>query len=382
VVPRSRTIGSAAIGSVVVLALATLTYAETASRAAPTPPYVLKRIARSFQQPVYVTTAPGDPTRLFVVLRQGAIRVLRGGRLEPTPFLDIRRRVQTGGEMGLLSIAFHPDYQANGLVYTAFNDEGDGQPVTVAEYRTTGGRIDPASERILVRVPHPNSPYHNGGQLQFGPDGRLYVGVGDGGYTQGRTALIPDPNGNAQNLGVLLGKIFRLDVAAPSPAPEIVAFGLRNPWRFAFAPNGDMIIGDVGWNTAEEVDVLPSAAGLVNFGWSVYEGRRKRPNAGELNSAGRLTGPVLTYATGTRRNCSIVGGYVYRGHAVARLRGRYVFGDYCSGRIWSVRISNGRASNLRLEPVKVPNLDSFGEDGAGELYAISFSGGIYRFAAR
>lgn len=351
-----------------------------ASREASKPPFVLKRVAKGLRQPVYVTSAPGEPGRLYVVLRPGTVRVLERGRLSRGFVLDLRRRVQTFGEMGLLSIAFHPSYASNGLVYAFFNDQGDEKWVTVAEYHVQDRQVEPASERVLVRVSHQESPFHNGGQLQFGPDGKLYAAVGDGGYTT-EGGLKPDPHGNAQNLGVLLGKIFRLDVGLPSPAPEIVAYGLRNPWRFSFAPGGDMVIGDVGWNRVEELDVLRPGEGLVNFGWSVFEGRDRRPNAGSLNSAGRLVGPAHTYPTGRRGNCSIVGGYVYRGR-IPRLRDRYVFGDYCSGRIWSVRISGGQASRRRLEPVKLPGLVSFGEDGAGELYAVSIRGNLYRFARR
>jgi glucose/arabinose dehydrogenase len=367
---------------VCLVSVAGATCGSSESRAVLTPGYRLAPAARGLAQPMYVTAAPGERDRLYVVLRRGTVRVLERGRLRPELFLDVRDRVQWYGEMGLLSIAFHPDYAANGLMYAAFNDLGAERPVTVVEYPVRNGRAEAASGRVLVRVPHPDSPYHNGGQLQFGPDGRLYVGVGDGGYLRGGEVLVPDPHGNAQNLDVLLGKIFRFDVAAATPTPELVAYGVRNPWRFSFAPNGDLIIGDVGWDRVEEVDVLPSGSGLVNFGWSVYEGRRLRPNAGALNSAGILTGPALTYPTGTRRNCSIIGGYVYRGRAAPSLRGRYVFGDYCSGRIWSVRIANGRASGLRLEPVKVPALNSFGESLTGELYAVSLSGTVYRFARR
>ena len=351
-----------------------------ASRGASRPAFVLKRVAKGLRQPVYVTAAPGEAGRVYVVLRPGTVRVLEHGRLRRGFFLDLRRRVQTFGEMGLLSIAFHPGYASNGLVYAFFNDQGDEKWVTVAEYRVGNGQVDPTSERVLVRVAHQDSPYHNGGQLQFGPDGKLYVAVGDGGYTT-EGGLQPDPHGNAQNLGVLLGKIVRLDVGVPSPAPEIVAYGLRNPWRFSFVPGGDMVIGDVGWNRVEELDVLRAGEGLVNFGWSAFEGQDRRPNAGPPNTAGRLVGPAHTYPTGRRGNCSIVGGYVYRGR-VLRLRDRYVFGDYCSGRIWSVRITGGQISRRRLEPVKLPGLVSFGEDLAGELYAVSIRGSVYRFARR
>lgn len=346
------------------------------------PAYRLRQVARGLQQPLYVAAAPGEPARLYVVLRRGIVRVLERGRLRPASFLDVRSRIQLFGEMGLLSIAFHPDYQSNGLVYAAFNDDVDGYPVTVAEYHVRNGQVDRSTERVLLRVPHRDSPYHNGGHLQFGPDGKLYLAVGDGGYIRDGGRLIPDPHENAQNLDVLLGKLMRLDPAAAAPVPEIVAYGLRNPWRWAFAPNGDVVIGDVGWNSAEEIDVLPAGSGLVNFGWSVYEGRRARPNAGALNPAGRLVGPAFTYATRVKGNCSIIGGYVYRGRAVPRLRGRYVFGDYCSGRIWSVRIADGRVTGRRLEPVKVPGLNSFGEDLTGELYAVSQRGRAYRFARR
>jgi glucose/arabinose dehydrogenase len=350
-------------------------------RQASKPPFALKRVVRRLRQPLYVASAPGEPDRLYVVLRPGTVRVLERGRLRPGFFLDLRRRVQSFGEMGLLSIAFHPNYASNGLVYAVFNDEGEEMPVTVAEYHVRDRQVDATTERVLVRVPHSDSPYHNGGQLQFGPDGKLYVSVGDGGYLREGGRLTPDPHENAQNLGVLLGKIFRLDVGARTPAPETVAYGLRNPWRFSFAPDGNMLIGDVGWNRAEELDVLPAGAGLVNFGWSVYEGRARRPNAGPLNTAGRLVGPTLTYPTGKKGNCSITGGYLYRGR-VPRLRNRYVFGDYCSGRIWSVRFTDGRASGRRLEPVRLPGLASFGEDLTGELYAVSLRGGVYRFARR
>jgi glucose/arabinose dehydrogenase len=346
------------------------------------PSYRLLRLARGLKMPVFVTPAPGEPGRIYVVLRQGSVRIRERGRFRPGLFLDLRQRVQVFGEMGLLSIAFHPDYAANGLVYAAYNADRDDHAVTVAEFRARDGRFDAGSERVLARVPHADSPYHNGGQLEFGPDGKLYVGVGDGGYLREGGRLTPDPHGNAQNLQVLLGKIFRLAVGGAAPAPEIVAYGLRNPWRFSFAPDGGLVIGDVGWNTTEEVDVLPAGSGLVNFGWSVYEGRRQRPNAGSLDTAGRLTGPALTYPTGRRGNCTIIGGYVYRGRAVPRLRGRYVYGDYCSGRIWSVLLRDGRATGRLLEPVRLRGLTSFGVDLAGELYAVSYGGGLYRFARR
>jgi glucose/arabinose dehydrogenase len=229
-------------------------------------------------------------------------------------------------------------------------------------------------------VPHAESPYHNGGQVAFGPDGLLYVSVGDGGYLRDGANLIPDPHGNAQNLDVLLGKIFTIDIDRRSPRAEIVAYGLRNPWRFSFdPPSGDLIIGDVGYNSWEEIDVLEAGEGLANFGWSAYEGRQRRSST--VSGRGRLVPPALTYAR-AGRNCSVIGGYVYRGRAVPTLRGRYVFGDYCGGKIWSIRIRGGRAYGRRLEPVRVPSLASFGEDGSGELYAVSLEGTVFRFGGR
>jgi glucose/arabinose dehydrogenase len=325
---------------------------------------------------VLVVSAPGEAGALYVVERRGLVRVLAGGRLRATPFLDVRAVVSTGGERGLLSLAFAPDFASSRRAYVLYTDRaGD---VTVAEVGVDSGRA--MVTRTLVRVPHGDSLYHNGGHLAFGRDGRLYASVGDGGYL-GRD---PDPHGNAQNLDVLLGKLVRIDVGASEPALELVAYGLRNPWRWSFdRATGDLVIGDVGWNGTEEVDVLPAGEpGLVNFGWSVYEGRRRRNTVVELNERGRLVFPALTYLTHVRENCSIVGGYVYRGPAIARLRGRYVYGDYCTGRVWSVRLAGGRATGNRLEPFRVPRLVSFGEDARGELYAVSLGGAVYRFARR
>ena len=336
----------------------------------------LVRVA-NVRLPTYATAPRSEPGRLYVVERQGRVRVLERGRLRRQPFMDIARLVGLGGERGLLSIAFHPRYAATRLVYAAYTAR-DGA-VTVAEYRSSGAKVVDSSRRVLARVPHDESPYHNGGQLEFGRDGLLYVSVGDGGY-YGRE---PDPHGNSQNLDALLGKIFALDVAEADPQPRIVAYGLRNPWRFSVDPaSGDLLIADVGWNRLEELDRLPAnAAAPANFGWSVYEGRSARRSGGpipELNRAGSLTWPILTYATNVRGNCAIVGGYVYRGTRVPRLRGRYVFGDYCSGRIWSVAIRGGRAVGRRLEPIRVPYLASFGQDARGEVYALGLNGGVFR----
>ncbi|MBD0349442.1 MAG: PQQ-dependent sugar dehydrogenase [Thermoleophilia bacterium] len=359
--------------------LAGVRLVDGANRASP---YVLRRIASGLASPVYVTAPRTERDRLYVVLRSGAVRILARGRLQPRPFLDLRGDVSVSGEMGLLSIAFPPDYATTRRFYAIFNDvEG---ALRLVEYHVADGRADESSARVLVRIPHEDSPYHNGGQLAFGPDGWLYAGVGDGGYfREDGVRTRPDPRGNSQNTSVLLGKLFRLDVAEPDPQPVVVAYGLRNPWRFSFAPrSGDLVVADVGWNAVEEVNLLQRGSPLRNFGWSIYEGRQRRnPEHVQLNPAGRLTWPILTYETHRNGNCSITGGYVYRGR-IARLRGRYVFGDYCSGRIWSTVIRNGRASRRRVEPYRVRALASFGEDANGELYAISLRGAIYRFARR
>ncbi|HEV2901716.1 MAG TPA: PQQ-dependent sugar dehydrogenase [Gaiellaceae bacterium] len=343
---------------------------------APRPALRLIPVA-TFRAPVHATAPRNERGRLYVVERAGRIRVVAARRVLSPPFLDIRRLVGVGGERGLLSAAFHPDHAANGLLYVAYTARISGA-VTVAEYRRVGARVDAASERVLVSVPHEHGPFHNGGQLAFGPDGLLYVGVGDGGYA----GQSPDPDGNSQNRNVLLGKLFRLDPSAANPQPELVAYGLRNPWRFSFdRASGDLYLADVGWRTNEEVNHLAAGStGLVDFGWSVYEGRRRRSTTVERDPAGRLVFPVHTYPTNIADNCSITGGFVYRGRAVERLRGRYVFGDYCSGRIWSLIVRGGRAPRARLEPVRARDLVSFAEDAAGELYAVTLTGRIYRFA--
>jgi len=252
------------------------------------PRYRLRRLARRLQQPVHVTAAPGDRQRLYVVQRTGRVRVLVDGKLTARIFLDLRGQVSLSGEEGLFSIAFHPNYASNGLVYAAYNRRPD-DAVTVVEYESDGTRVDRSSARVLVSVPHEDSAYHNGGQLAFGPDGLLYAGIGDGGYELRGSRFFPDPHGNSQKLDVLLGKIFRLDVTSPAPRAEIVAYGLRNPWRFSFdVPTGRLVIGDVGWNEREEVDVVPAGSGLVNLGWSVYEGRLRRSTEVRLNRNGIL----------------------------------------------------------------------------------------------
>jgi glucose/arabinose dehydrogenase len=314
---------------------------------------------RGFDQPLDMQPIPGTG-RLAVVEKTGLVRVVQHGSLQPDALLDLRGRVSTGSEQGLLSIAFPPGYREGGDAYVDYTDSaGDTH---VARLDTATGSL---ADVVVIHQPYTN---HNGGALAFGPDGLLYVGMGDGG-SEG------DPHGNGQNRDTLLGKILRFDVGSPTPEPQQFAYGLRNPWRFAFDGH-DLWIGDVGQNTWEEVDRIDAgAAPGANLGWNAYEGREVYKQQ-QIDSS-RLVFPVAVYSH--RLGCSITGGYVYRGADVPALRGRYVFGDYCSGRIWSLPVSGGKPS--LLPGIRVPGLSSFGRDASGELYAISLEGTIWRFTA-
>jgi glucose/arabinose dehydrogenase len=332
----------------------------------------LVAVARDLDSPVHVAAAPGEPDRLYVVEQAGRIRIVEGGRVEAKPFLDVTSDVVSGGEQGLLSVAFHPDYAENGLLYVNYTDlRGDTR---VVEYRALEDRTaaEPASRRFLLAIDQPYSN-HNGGQLVFGPDGRLWVGMGDGGAGG-------DPENRAQNLSSLLGKLLTLDVSESRPVPEIAAYGLRNPWRFSFdRESGDLWIGDVGQGEFEEVDRLPrdEVGTLTNFGWDVFEGDATYEEK-EPNPEGTLVGPVAVYDHS--EGCSVTGGFVYRGDEVPALLGRYVYGDYCSGTVWSIA-GDGARESVRRAPIEVDGLTSFGEDGRGELYVASTSGTVFRIAA-
>jgi glucose/arabinose dehydrogenase len=351
------------------LALATLVAATATgvSFAAGNASPRLAVVARGLSSPVDAVQAPGEPGRVYVVEQGGLIRVVERGRVRPAPFLDVRSLVVAGGEQGLLGLAFSPRYARDKTFYVNYTASPDGS-TRVVRYRAAGGRAVPGSAQEILRVDQPYAN-HNGGNLVFGPDGKLWVGLGDGGSGG-------DPENRAQNPDTLLGKMFRFDVRQAKPTPELVAIGLRNPWRYSFdRATGDLWIGDVGQGTIEEVDRLPRATtGLVNFGWSVFEGRNRFSD--RTLGPGRLVQPVAQYTHAS--GCSITGGFVYRGKAVPRLAGRYVFGDYCSGTIWSIPARGGA---MRKEPVRVDQLTSFGEslDGA-TLYAVSGGGTLFRFA--
>jgi glucose/arabinose dehydrogenase len=326
----------------------------------------------TFAAPVYATSAPGEPDNLYVVEQAGRIMVLQNGKTRPTPFLDIRPLVQAGGEQGLLSVAFDPAYATNHRFYVDYTDvHGDTR---VVRYTSNGTRANPGSAKQLLFVKDFASN-HNGGQLQFGPDKRLYWGNGDGGGGG-------DPQHNGQSLARAFAKIYRLNVNVPKVYWQMVAYGLRNPWRFSFdRANGDLYIGDVGQGAWEEIDYLKHGfSGLTNFGWNHYEGRHIYEADTALLARGPYKPPVAEYTHSTG-GCSVTGGYVYRGKAVPAAVGRYFYGDYCSGTIWSFKIANGKAVSLRREPFEVKGLSSFGEDSNGELYLMSVdSGSLFRLA--
>jgi glucose/arabinose dehydrogenase len=352
---------------------ATTTSASTTTDASEPATLDLEEFATGFDQPVDAVSAPGDPDRVYVVEQPGRIMVAEDGQVRDRPFLDIRDRVSCCGERGLLSVAFHPDYAENGRFYVDYtNLDGDTR---VVEFRANPGDAVPhaGSPKELLAVEQPFSN-HNGGQLVFGPDGLLYVGMGDGGGAG-------DPEENGQDLDSRLGKLLTLDVDERGADWQVAAYGLRNPWRFTFdAANGDLYIGDVGQGSIEEIDALawPSAE-LPNFGWNLFEGSQ-RYATGEPNPEGRLVAPVAEYTHAD--GCSVTGGYVYRGTAIAGLAGRYFYGDYCSGIVWSFRLRGGKATGERREPFTVDQLTSFGLDPDGELLLVSGAGTVYRLVAR
>jgi glucose/arabinose dehydrogenase len=330
------------------------------------------------QQPVAMAVRPGDRA-VYVAEQTGAVRALRAGKVDPTPVVDLSDQVTAGGEQGLLGLAFSPDGR---FLYLNFTDtDGDSR---VVELTMRGGRADPGSLRLLLRVEDPFAN-HNGGQLAFGPDRLLYIAFGDGGGGG-------DPEGNGQSLGTLLGKILRID---PRPAggrpyrvpsgnpfvgrgggarPEIWAYGLRNPWRFSFDPaSGDLWIGDVGQNAWEEVDREPARSGGRNYGWN----RREGLHAFEGERPAGAVDPVIEYGR-EGGACTVIGGSVYWGRRIPGLRGAYLYGDFCAGWVRAARVRGGRVAEQRDLGLSVPNLTSFGVDPAGELYAMSLAGPVYR----
>ncbi|HEX6748364.1 MAG TPA: PQQ-dependent sugar dehydrogenase [Longimicrobium sp.] len=344
----------------------------------------LVEVAGGLDHPLFLTSPPSDP-RLFVVEQTGKIRIIQNGSLRAAPFLDVTSLITSGGERGLLSMAFHPHYATNGFFYVYYTDRnGDTR---VVRYHVSGDPnvADPQSAMVVLGVAQPFAN-HNGGLLLFGPDGKLYVGLGDGGGGG-------DPQGNGQNLAALLGKILRIDVdgaqpyAIPADNPfagqagrrgEIWIYGVRNPWRFSFDASSSLLyVADVGQNAWEEVNVVSARTGGLNFGWNLMEGMHCY-NAGSCSQQG-LTLPVAEYGHGD--GCSITGGYVYRGSAIPAVRGHYFYSDYCNGWLRSFRWDGAQAADPRQWDVgSIGNVTSFGEDMSHELYITTAGGRVLRIA--
>jgi glucose/arabinose dehydrogenase len=326
----------------------------------------------TFSKPVFLTPSPDDTDRLFVVEQDGRILILTGGQRNSSPFLDISEQLSTGGERGLLGLAFHPRYSSNGRFFLNYTRAQDGATV-IAEYRVSSDpdKADP-HERILLTIPQPYRN-HNGGMVAFGPDALLYIGMGDGGSGG-------DPENRAQNREELLGKFLRIDVDGSPPyrippdnpfvgqegKPEIFALGLRNPWRFSFdRKTGELWAADVGQHTWEEINVIEKGK---NYGWRLLEGTHCFNPTTDCKRLPDLVDPLTEYHQEQGR-CSVTGGYVYRGTRIPILQGTYLFGDFCSGEIWGFR--NGQTHLLLDTDLQI---SSFGEDRKGELYVIGHQG--------
>lgn len=343
----------------------------------------VEEVARGLDNPVYLT-APASDLRSFIVEQPGRIRVVENGKLLEKPFLDIRNKVGYGGERGLLSVAFHPQYGANGFLFVNYTDKkGDTR---IERYTASSDKnvADPASAKLILAIDQPYAN-HNGGLNLFGPDGMLYIGMGDGG-SQG------DPHGNGQNRNVLLGKLLRINVdrgdpyVVPAGNPyakgggrgEIWALGLRNPWRFAFdRVSGLLYIADVGQDKYEEIDIAPMSAAGVNYGWNTMEGTScyKVP----LCATTGLQKPAFSYSHDGGA-CSIIGGFVYRGRKIPEIQGQYFYSDYCNGWVRSYSYTadgTNRAWHQWLDG-GLGSIVSFGEDAQGELYICSSNGRVYR----
>ena len=358
-------------------------------------------VTEGLSSPVLVTSAPGDATRLYVVEQGGVVRIIKDGVLSPTPFLDISSRVENDGQRGLLGLAFHPDFANNRRVFVhhSWSDPAAEPGVAavgdtiVGEYVATDADAADGSTWKLVLTQSQPEATNNGGSLEFGSDGMLYLGLGDGGG-------VGDPHGtigNAQDPQTWLGKILRIDVTAPADpglayaipsgnmAPpflsEIWDYGLRNPYRFSFdACTGALYVGDVGQDAFEEIDVEPAGAGNRNYGWRLMEGNACYLPAIDCDPGG-LTAPVFTYSHSDPDQGgagSVTGGYVYRGSTSPALRGAYVFGDFVSAKMWLMRWDGSSPPTVTELSAGGMALSSFGQDTNGEVYVVDYNGGIYR----
>ncbi|MFL5776673.1 MAG: PQQ-dependent sugar dehydrogenase [Chloroflexota bacterium] len=387
---------ASAAGAIVVAVVAALTFAVPATVGLTFDPnkvnVALRPAGAGFDNPILLTYADDGSRRHFVVEQTGRVRTLESGPVG-TPFLDVHTRISCCGERGLLGLAFHPSFASNGKLYVDYTRAGDGATV-IDEYRVTSNRndVDENTRRQLLAIAQPYAN-HNGGGIAFGPDGYLYIGMGDGGSGG-------DPQDRAQNLNSLLGKMLRIDVNGTSSgkayriptsnprvgktgADEIWAWGLRNPWRWSFdRVTGDLWIGDVGQAAWEEVDRSTAASGGgrgVNYGWDDMEGRHcYEPMSGCLTSGRALPLAEYAHAASGTDNCSITGGLVYRGVHYPLMRGGYFFADYCSGRIWVVSATAAAPAIPRLLPIAAPSIVSFGTDDDGDLFVVSHTGTIQR----
>ena len=347
----------------------------------------LEVVASGLSSPLYLTAPANDP-RLFIVTQTGQIRIVQNGQLLPTPFLDVASRITSGGERGLLSVAFDPAYATNGFFYVNYTDRNGDTNVERYRVGANPNVADPASAKRILFVDQPFAN-HNGGHLLFGADGMLYVAMGDGGSAG-------DPQNNGQNRGSLLGKLLRIDVsrgdpyAIPADNPfanqpgargEVWAFGLRNQWRIAFdRTDRQLYVADVGQNAIEEINVVAASTAGVNYGWRVMEGGQCY-NAANCDRSG-MTQPVSTYSHAGGA-CSVTGGIVYRGQRIPELRGHYFYGDYCAGWVKSFRYANGQVTQSQDRALgSIGSILSFGEDAAGEMYLLSSNGTVYRFVQR
>lgn len=340
-------------------------------------------LVEDLDAPLHVVSPPSDP-RLFIVEQTGRIVVFEPGQgLRDTPFLDLSDRVTCCGEQGLLSLAFHPEYATNGFAFATFTDEDGSVRVERFTVSSDPNVANPASAKVVIVVEHPNFGNHNGGLSLFGPDGMLYVGLGDGGGGG-------DPSGHGQNLGTLLGSLLRIDVDSYEPyeippdnpfvgragaREEIWAYGLRNPWRFAFdSTSGELYIADVGQFLWEEVNRVPAGQGGQNYGWNVMEGAHCF-NAGSCSQAG-LTLPIYEYDHDD--GCSITGGHVYRGTAIPDVIGHYLFADFCEGWVRSLAPGGANQQVFEWDLGDLGKITSFGVDAFGELYIVTANGRVYR----
>ncbi|MFY9268134.1 MAG: PQQ-dependent sugar dehydrogenase [Candidatus Manganitrophaceae bacterium] len=364
------------------------------------PSIQLQPIVSGLNQPLGLSAAGDGSGRLFIVEQPGTIRIWEKGALLEKPFLDIQDRVTAGGEKGLLGLAFHPAFSENRRFFVNYTSSEGGLHTVISEFKAgpLPNEADKGSERILLTIPQPFSN-HNGGDIHFGPDRFLYIGMGDGGSAN-------DPQGNGQNLSSLLGKMLRIDIdkkeggkeyGIPSDnpfggeikgdharvgkegaAPEIWAFGLRNPWRFSFDPVGGLLYaGDVGQNAREEIDLIRRGG---NYGWNVMEGTICTPAVNPVCDKSRFDPPIVDYPRS--EGTTVIGGYVYRGKVIPALAGAYLYADFGNGRVWMFRYDGKSVSDRRLLLETGKNLSSFGADEAGELYLIDYGGNVLKIVGK